>query len=73
MVQRYKFSIELKNSPPDLSGEPLSFLRLDDKRHSDPNRSGTREEARGWKKSRGIYKRNAKTFASPGVYLVTYV
>ena len=22
MVQRYKFSIELKNSPPDLSGEP---------------------------------------------------
>ena len=24
MVQRYKFSIELKNSPPELSGEPLS-------------------------------------------------
>ena len=23
MVQRYKFSIELKNSPPDLSGEPF--------------------------------------------------
>ena len=26
MVQRYKFSIELKNSPPDLSGEPKLAL-----------------------------------------------
>jgi hypothetical protein len=25
MVQRCKFSIELKNFPPDLSGEPLFF------------------------------------------------
>jgi hypothetical protein len=29
MVQRCKFSIELKNFPPDLSGEPLfSFFEL---------------------------------------------
>ena len=28
MVQRYKFSIELKNSPPDLSGEPFFVLYI---------------------------------------------
>ena len=28
MVQRCKFSIELKNFPPDLSGEPDSALRV---------------------------------------------
>jgi hypothetical protein len=27
MVQRCKFSIELKNFPPDLSGEPIFFVR----------------------------------------------
>jgi hypothetical protein len=26
MVQRCKFSIELKNFPPDLSGEPKSLI-----------------------------------------------
>ena len=29
MVQRYKFSIELKNSPPELSGEPKYADLLD--------------------------------------------
>jgi hypothetical protein len=28
MVQRCKFSIELKNFPPDLSGEPKTFFSL---------------------------------------------
>jgi hypothetical protein len=28
MVQRCKFSIELKNFPPDLSGEPLSSIQI---------------------------------------------
>jgi hypothetical protein len=28
MVQRCKFSIELKNFPPDLSGEPTIFVSL---------------------------------------------
>ncbi|EJX10728.1 hypothetical protein EVA_00577, partial [gut metagenome] len=39
----------------------------------EPNKSGTRDKQRGWKKLRGIYKQNAKTFANPGAHLVTYV
>ena len=31
MVQRCKFSIELKNFPPDLSGEPHPVLHSEDK------------------------------------------
>ena len=34
MVQRCKFSIELKNFPPDLSGEPTIELRESDKRRA---------------------------------------